>query len=126
MFYRKLKRSLTAAQERCQALQSEIDAIKSSVAVIEFTADRTILAANELFLKSVGYSSSELIGKKHSELCDPDYARSAAYQQLWKRLQSGESFSGTVSRRRKDGTTIWLEATYMPVKNPDGTVTKIL
>ena len=44
----------------------QIAAIQSSQAVIEFEMDGTIISANEIFLKTVGYTLEEIKGQRHS------------------------------------------------------------
>ncbi len=47
-------------------LQSKLDALDKSQAVIEFNLDGTIVTANSNFLGAVGYSLGEIQGKHHS------------------------------------------------------------
>ena len=91
-----------------------------------FTPDGQILSANPLFLAAVGYSADELVGKHHRIFCDEDYQASAAYVRFWKELASGTPQRGVFKRLRRDGSPIWLEATYFPVKNAEGAVVEVL
>jgi len=56
----------------------------------------------------------------------PDLANSSEYQQLWKNLREGKFISDRFKRVRKDGSIIWLEASYIPVKLSDGTLSKVI
>jgi methyl-accepting chemotaxis protein len=47
-----------------------IDALDKSQGVIEFNMEGTILNANNNFLKLIGYSLDEVIGKHHSLFCE--------------------------------------------------------
>ena len=49
--------------------EGQIAAIGKSQAVIEFATDGTILAANDNFLKALGYSLSEIKGHHHRMFC---------------------------------------------------------
>ncbi|RYG33000.1 MAG: PAS domain S-box protein, partial [Chitinophagaceae bacterium] len=51
---------------------SQINAINQSQAVIELNIDGTIIRANEIFLKRLGYNSNELVGQQHNIFLDND------------------------------------------------------
>ncbi len=59
-------------------------------------------------------------------LVDPYEAAQPEYAQFWQRLRSGEAFVGRCRRIRGDGSDIWLQANYSPVRRADGTVTSIV
>ncbi len=106
--------------------QGQLTAIERSMAVIEFDMDGVILRANDNFLKAVGYTSAELVGKRHASLCEAGYAASTAYSGFWKRLQAGEFFAGEFERRSRDGGTVWLEATYNPIFDSSGKPVRVV
>lgn len=93
--------------------------------IVIFTPEGEIEDANTLFLSAVGYSLPELKGKHHRTLCPPKISESAGYSTFWSKLANGESHSGTFLRRRKDGTDLWIEATYFPVFSSDNKVIKV-
>jgi len=125
MFNRKIKEELKNSNEQLIESQSVIEAIKNSVATIEFTPQGNILDANDLFLSVAGYSKSEVIGKHHSVMCDENYTSSRSYQMFWESLRSGKPNKGTFERRNKAGDILWLEATYFPII-VDNSVVKIM
>lgn len=98
-------------------------AIDLSMAVIEFDKDMTIKTANQNFLDAVGYSLEEIKGKHHRIFCDDEYARSPEYQKFWTDLSKGHANSTRFKRKKKDGGSVWLEATYAPLKSSDGEIT---
>jgi methyl-accepting chemotaxis protein len=106
--------------------RSKVDAIMRSQAVIEFTLDGTILAANQNFLDAVGYSLAEIVGKHHRMFVDPVYAQSAEYASFWKRLAAGEFEAGEFPRIAKGGRELWLQATYNPVLDGKGRPLKVI
>ncbi len=125
MFNKKLKEDLQHCNTQLIESQSVIQAIKNSVATIEFSPQGYILDANDLFLSVAGYSKSEVIGKHHSVMCDPDYAADHSYQTFWESLRSGKPNKGTFERRNKEGDILWLEATYFPIIL-DNSVVKVM
>lgn len=104
----------------------KLDAINRCVATVEFDLNGRILGANELFSQVMGYSQKDLEQTYHRQFCRPEFVASQEYADFWKRLAKGDSFCGKFQRVRKDGKTVWLEATYIPVKNPAGRVVQVL
>ncbi|WP_147199490.1 PAS domain-containing methyl-accepting chemotaxis protein [Pantoea sp. CCBC3-3-1] len=100
--------------------------LQRAVACIEFKPDGTILSANPLFLSAMGYGLKEIVGQHHRIFCSPEWPASAGYAHFWRRLGKGESFSDKFMRLTKSGTPVWLEAHYIPVKNRQGRVVKIV
>lgn len=102
-------------------LQSQVNAISRSNAVIEFELDGTIVSANENFLATVGYELKDVVGKHHQIFVGNDYAASDEYREFWASLGRGEVRSGVFHRFAKGGEReIWLQATYNPILGPDG------
>ncbi len=105
------------------ALWKAVDRVQ---ALIEFDLDGTILTANENFLKTVGYSLTEIQGKHHRMFCEPAVAASAEYREFWVRLARGEFYTGEYRRIGKNGREIWLQASYNPILDARGKPIKII
>lgn len=101
-------------------------ALDRSTAIVHLGMDGKVIKANPLFGDIFGLRPQELEGQPHAMLCVPDYAASAQYQDFWRRLRAGETFGGLFQRRHKDGHLVWLRATYNPVFNAAGKVTRIV
>ena len=104
----------------------KLNAISRVQATIEFTPDGQILTANQNFLSAVGYKLEEVVGKHHSMFCDREYARSAEYQAFWKDLRAGEFKASEFTRIRKDGSKLYIQASYNPIFDEDGRVFKVV
>ncbi|WP_186376905.1 methyl-accepting chemotaxis protein [Agrobacterium sp. DE0009] len=92
-----------------------LDAISRSQAVIEFDLKGNILTANKNFCAALGYELTEIVGKHHRIFCDNTLATSRAYDEFWASLARGEFQAKEYRRVRKDGSVIWIEASYNPV-----------
>ncbi|MGN6421919.1 MAG: methyl-accepting chemotaxis protein [Asticcacaulis sp.] len=103
-----------------------VESLGRSSAVIEFTPQGQILTTNENFLSAMGYRLEEIKGRPHAIFCGVDYARSVDYSAFWQDLRAGKFRSAEFKRLRKDGTTIWLQASYNPVINRAGRVISII
>ena len=112
-----------------EELLSRMEAINRSNAIIYFDLNGKILGVNAIFLEAMGYGAdehAEIIGKHHSIFVCEDYARSAEYEKFWDILRSGKYYSGEFERRKRDGTLINLQATYNPIFDESGTITKVM
>ncbi|WP_218645179.1 PAS domain-containing methyl-accepting chemotaxis protein [Aquitalea sp. LB_tupeE] len=124
MFNRKLHAQLEAQAATNQELQGLLDAVSASTAIIRFDMDCKVIHANENFARTMGYASAaELIGLHHRSFCDAAYANSNDYTSFWASLQRGHAFSGLIKRKKKDGSPVWLEASYNPVHDGSGKLT---
>jgi len=103
-----------------------IEAIHRSQAVIEFEPDGTILTANDNFLDVMGYDLEEIVGKHHRIFVEDEYAQSEEYQTFWNALGVGEYRADRLKRVAKDGSDVWLQATYNPVFDKSGGVRKVV
>ncbi|TDJ87628.1 methyl-accepting chemotaxis protein [Campylobacter volucris] len=107
-------------------LKNTIEAVNRSMAIIEFNPQGEILTANENFLKTMGYSLSEIKGKHHSMFCDEKFRNSKEYILFWEELRNGKYQSGKFVRFGKNHKLIHLEASYNPIKNDNGQVYKVI
>ena len=74
----------------------------------------------------MGYRLEEIVGQHHRIFCFPDYQASAEYRKFWQRLAAGEFIRERFLRRHKQGQEVWLEASYNPIKGPDGRIEGVL
>ena len=107
-------------------LNSLLNAIDRSQAVIEFDLQGNVLYANQNFLECMGYDLEEIRGRHHRLFCMPDYATSKEYLMFWEKLGTGKFDAGQYQRQAKDGRQIWLQATYNPVMDNNGKPFKIV
>ncbi|MCT7510892.1 methyl-accepting chemotaxis protein [Aliarcobacter cryaerophilus] len=91
------------------------EVINSNYAVIYFKPDGTIIKANEVFLKTMGYSLEEIVGKHHSIFCEEKFAKTQEYKDGWDAVRAGETVTAEFQRVKKDGNLIFLRASYMPI-----------
>ena len=107
-------------------LLGQIDAIHKSQAVIEFDLNGHILTANQNFLDTLGYVLDEIQGQHHRMFIAPQERGSAQYAAFWERLGQGAHDSGRYRRIRKDGSDVWLQASYNPIFDKRGQPLKVI
>lgn len=74
-----------------------------------------ITFTNEAFIEVSGYQEEELIGEPHNIVRHPDMPVEA-FADMWTSLKSGQSWSGAVKNRRKNGDFYWVLATATPLQ----------
>jgi methyl-accepting chemotaxis protein len=121
-----LATNVTQEINKARENESFINALLRSTAVIEFDLSGHVLKANQSFLKEMGYSTEQIVGKHHSLFCDPKFAATEEYRAFWKRLNNGEFVADRFKRINSRGEEIWLEATYNPVHDTQGELYKVV
>jgi PAS domain S-box-containing protein len=69
----------------------------------------------------MGYSEhAELVGKHHSIFVEEGVKETEEYANFWNTLREGRFYMGEITRKKKDGSLIYLQATYNPIIGADG------
>jgi len=108
------RKQMEADRER---LLAAIEQVAESVVVTD--REGNIEYVNPAFEKITGYSRQELIGKNPRILKSGDQD-TAFYQHLWKTITSGNTWTGRLINKKKEGTLYTEEATISPVRDTAG------
>ncbi len=74
---------------------------------------------NPAFERLNGYSATEVCGQNPRILKSGAHPREF-YDEMWRTISSGGTWSGRVQNRRKDGSFYWGDLTISPVRDDDG------
>lgn len=122
----KFATDVTEQLNRINDHQRQLDSIGNSQSVIEFNLDGTVIKANENFCKAVGYELSEIVGKHHRIFVAEEDRRSSEYAELWNALGRGEAKTAEFRRVRKDGSDVYIQASYNPILDLNGKPYKVV
>ncbi len=103
-----------------------VSAIRKSQGVMTMAMDGTILDANDINLKSTGYTLDEIKGHHHRMFVTEAVAAGDEYAAFWDHLRAGQFQSADFVRIGKNGKEIALQATYNPILDMDGRPIKIV
>ncbi|MCH8531971.1 MAG: methyl-accepting chemotaxis protein [Saccharospirillum sp.] len=104
--------------------QRSID-VKPNANILSTTdAKGRITHINDEFVQISGFSREELLSQPHNIIRHPDMPR-VAYQEMWRRLQNGQSRLGAVKNRCKNGDHYWVRAYAIPILGKDGEVAEL-
>jgi PAS domain S-box-containing protein len=105
---------------------NQMEAISRVQAIIEFTPQGHVVTANPNFLKALDYRLDEIQGKHHSLFVEPAYAASPEYKTFWSDLNAGHFQAAEFVRIGKGGKVVVINASYNPIKDASGAVTRIV
>jgi aerotaxis receptor len=98
---------------------SELKLDKNTMIVSETDSKGIIKYVNEVFCSFAEYSKDEILGKPHNIVRHPDMPK-AAFEDLWRTIQSGKTWNGIVKNKSKLGNYYWVNATVFTSTNSDG------
>lgn len=108
---------LKSAEKDREQLKSAMEATRESVVVTN--SEGTIQYVNPAFERVTGYSREEAIGQNPRILKSGKHA-DVFYLKMWKTLVEGNTWSGRVINRHKNGSLFTEEVSISPVLNPQG------
>src|SRR6185503_13822825 len=104
----------------------QVEAVSRLLPVIEFDLQGNVLTANENFRKASGYSLAELRTMHHRSFVDAADRDTPQYRAFWEKLRAGQTQTAQYKRMNKDGTPIWVQATYFPILDRRGKPFKVV
>ncbi len=120
--YIAMRKDITEYLRQRALLEQYKLAVDASTIVSKTDTKGVITYANAQFCRISKYSREELIGKPHNIVRHPDVPKEV-FAELWDRIQAGHIWQGLVPNRAKDGSTYVVDATIVPIKNPQGVIT---
>ena len=116
---------MSGKEENYEALLKKT--IDSSFGRIEFDVNGKILDVNSNFATMMGYNDvNELIGRHHSLFVELEYKLSEEYEHFWTDLANGITQEGVFQRYSQQGKQVWVQASYTPLLNENGSVIRII
>lgn len=80
---------------------------------------------NPAFEKLTGYASSESVGKDLSWMA-AEGPTSESYRRIWQEIFGNRAFRGIVQIRKRDGSSVQMELTAVPVRDTKGQIASLV
>jgi PAS domain S-box-containing protein len=109
----------TRAEQVERRLATAID--QATEGVLITNTEGTIQYVNPGLERMTGYRRDELLGQTPRILKSGEHD-TAFYQQLWNTIKAGNTWSGRLTNRRKDGRLYHEDTTITPVKDASGKI----
>ncbi len=84
-----------------------------------------ILYANDRFCEVSGYSHEELIGRDHNIL-NSGYHDRSYFKGIYDAVKKGETWTGEICNKAKNGTIYWISTTIVPIFDAHGALEEII
>jgi diguanylate cyclase (GGDEF)-like protein/PAS domain S-box-containing protein len=98
---------------------------QSPVSVMITDLDGNIEYVNPQLCKITGYKEAELIGK-NPRILKSGHTPEIQFKNMWNAITSGQSWSGELYNKKKNGDLFWENVTVAPIKNKDNISTHYL
>ena len=121
-----IRQDVTELKRKELDIRDRMNAINQSNIVIEFDTNGYVKYANKNFCDNMGYKMKEVVGKHHSMFVEKSFSESNDYGIFWEKLKKGKFESSEFKRLKKDGSEVWLQATYNPIFDSEGNVIRIM
>ena len=118
-------KDLTFLKKKITDYEQLLIAINQSAIVTVSDVNGGIVSVNQHFLDLSGYTESELFGRSHQLLYFDEFDRNK-YFEIGDALKEGNSWSGEIVSRSKNGDLYYTDTVITPVKNQEGVVERFL
>ncbi len=108
------------AEKQLNLLSKSVE--QSSVSIVITNADGIIEYVNKNFTEVTGYTASEAIGQNPRVLKSGEHPDDF-YTEMWTSLLLGNTWTGEIQNKRKNGTLYWENAIISPITNTKGEIT---
>lgn len=101
-------------KQRTEELHKNLIIFDENIASCRTDLNGVMISVSQAFSKGTGYTTEELIGKKHNIL-KHESTSNKLYKDLWLTISCGHTWRGKFHNIKKDGTSYWISALISPV-----------
>lgn len=119
---------LSIVRDVTERRQAEKDSLRLGAAIEQAAEtvlitdqEGTIVYANPACERTTGYSLNEIIGR-NPRIFKSGKQSEEFYKELWKTITKGETWTGILTNKKKDGTVYQEEASISPVRDENGSI----
>ncbi len=114
--------SKSSESDHLTMLSLVISKTKNAISILQ--PDGSIIGVNDAFVQMTGYTPTEVIGQRRSDLLFGADSAPAAVAAHLHALERGEELTQDILQYCKEGQTYWVESDLIPVRNVSGKLTQ--
>ncbi|WP_269843786.1 methyl-accepting chemotaxis protein [Helicobacter anatolicus] len=126
LFGNKIREEFIALKNQNDYLQSVVDAIRGGVPGAVLQPNGVILETNKNLSNIFEIPEEQAVGRRVEDFIHPTTANSQEFLAAWSDVQSGKNSSVLLRCIGRGGKNLWLEASFLPIKNANKKVIKII
>ncbi len=120
-----IKQTSAELEQNVRLMNQYKEVVDVAFLVSKTDKNGNITYVNKNFSKVSQYKESELLGKNHNIVRDPDVS-SFVFKKMWQTITAGKVYRGKFSNMAKDGTRYYVDATIMPIFDEDGIIQEFI
>lgn len=106
-------------------LRQYTDVIDKVAIVSKTDLKGVITYANDFFCEVSGYKKEEIIGQTHNIVRHEDMVKTV-YTEMWKTIQGGDIWEGTLKNKTKDGDSYFVHTTIFPIYDEKNSISEYI
>jgi PAS domain S-box-containing protein len=115
-----------ASAARVAELEARMALLSRAAAIVEYSADGVILKANDKFLRIMGSSVGDVVGRSYGDLAAPQERVGGHFAGLLGRLARGETVTLETERCGSGGRPVWTQSSFGALLDADGKVVGVI
>lgn len=119
-------RNITAMKTELEQAENKLRAVEQLIGIAEYSPQGRLDRASQKFLSILGYGSDEVRDVEHRDFAPAETVESDSYTNLWTQLRAGDSRQRKERRLAKGRRDIWVDSTYVPIRDYRGSVRSIV
>ena len=105
---------------------SLLEAVDRSLILAEYSPQSDFLAINENFITSLGYSRTEILGKRLPEVFPLLNPQGGLLNEIWRNVCAGHTYYQKMEWKAANDESIWLDTLFTPMFTAEGKLKKVL
>lgn len=112
---------ITEMADTRDSMREYVNLVDENIITSKTDKEGIITYTSQAFSDISGYTKEELIGSPQNIVRHPDMPKEV-FRELWQTIDRGETWSGEIKNKTKDGGAYWVYATISPTFNYQGEI----
>lgn len=97
------------------------ETVNKVLIIVKINTEGRVIYANDSFCNVSQYSKKDIYGKEYS-MINSNYHDDEFFKEMKQTIKSGNTWSGNIKNKKKDGSFYWIKSNIIPMKNNDNKI----